>query len=74
MLYEVITNVFGVTKTWNNGGTGINWDTANNWSPSGVPAVGDDVVIPNSFKVDVTSAAVCNSLVIASGNKSYNFV
>ncbi|MBR0843457.1 DUF4347 domain-containing protein, partial [Bradyrhizobium liaoningense] len=41
------------TKTWTGGGTTIdpnsqNWNTAGNWSPSGVPAAGDDVIIGGS--------------------------
>jgi len=38
------TASFGVTRTWV-GGTSTNWNTASNWSPSGVPGQGDDVII-----------------------------
>ncbi len=34
----------GVTKTWD--GTNGNWNDANKWSPAGLPASGDDVIIP----------------------------
>ena len=40
------------TKTWAGGATG-NWNVAGNWSPSGVPVTGDDVVI-NTSGCDVT--------------------
>ncbi|MFI5182525.1 MAG: hypothetical protein ACHQPI_14160 [Thermoanaerobaculia bacterium] len=34
------------TKTWTGGGANANWTTALNWSPSGAPASGDDLVFP----------------------------
>jgi autotransporter-associated beta strand protein len=37
---------YAVTKTWN-GGSSTDWNTAANWSPNGVPASGDDVVMGN---------------------------
>ena len=40
------------TKTWAGGATG-NWNVSGNWSPSGVPVTGDDVVI-NTSGCDVT--------------------
>ena len=40
------------TKTWSGGATG-NWNVSGNWTPSGVPATGDDVVI-NTSGCDVT--------------------
>jgi len=40
------------TKTWDGGATG-NWNVSGNWSPSGVPATGDDVII-NTSGCDVT--------------------
>ena len=62
------------TKTWAGGATG-NWNVASNWSPSGVPATGDDVVI-NTSGCDVTldvhigggqTNTGLNSLTITSG-------
>ncbi len=35
----------GATKTWNNT-SGGSWGTASNWTPTGVPATDDDVIIP----------------------------
>jgi autotransporter-associated beta strand protein len=37
--------VAAVVKTWT-GALDGNWNTAGNWSPSGVPAAGDDLVFP----------------------------
>ena len=48
------------TKTWN-GSTGT-WATAASWSPSGVPAAADDVII-NAGSVTV-AAQTCGSLTI----------
>lgn len=62
------------TKTWSGGATGT-WNTASNWTPSGVPATGDDVVI-NTSGCDVTldvhigggqTNTGLNSLTITSG-------
>lgn len=35
---------FAATKTWTGGGSDGNWSTAANWSPSGAPANGDDLI------------------------------
>ena len=39
------SSAFAVTKTWT-GATSSAWSTASNWAPSGVPATGDDVIVP----------------------------
>lgn len=36
---------FAATKTWSYGGVNTNWSTAGNWTPSGAPVDGDDIVI-----------------------------
>ncbi len=58
------------TKVWN-GSAGTNWNTAANWGPCpGVPAITDNVVIPNLSNKPVVSgtpAAVCRSLTVNSG-------
>lgn len=43
-----VSSAFAVTKTWN-GSTSNAWSTASNWTPSGVPATGDDVIVPASL-------------------------
>jgi hypothetical protein len=40
--------VFAQTKTWT-GATDTDWNTDDNWSPSGVPGLANDVVIPGSL-------------------------
>ena len=32
----------GWGQTWDGGGDGVNWNSANNWNPNGVPAAGAD--------------------------------
>jgi len=62
-----VESATGVTKTWT-GGT--NWSWANNWSPSGIPSSGDNVIIPKGFSVTVDVAAACNSLTFTEGGTS----
>jgi hypothetical protein len=60
------------TKTWKGGGTTANpksgnWGTSANWSPAGVPAAGDHVVIDGSGAYTVTlngNTAALNALTI----------
>lgn len=76
LLYQVLL-VSAVTKTWvaAAGATDQSWGTATNWSPSGVPAATDDVVIAqvqSGTAVDVitlSATASCNSLTM--GDASY---
>lgn len=54
------------TKTWA-GGTSTDWATASNWSPSGVPAAGDDVIIGNfapGNQPTLSASTTINSLTI----------
>ncbi len=60
-------------KTWDGGGDGVNWSSANNWNPNGVPALGDAVTISNSGTLSVTVDGnySCNSLALTySGNNN----
>jgi autotransporter-associated beta strand protein len=41
-----ITPSFAATKTWTGAGADANWSTAANWSPSGAPGAGDDLIFP----------------------------
>ena len=45
LLFLIALNTNGATKTWNNT-SGGSWATGSNWTPSGVPATDDDVIIP----------------------------
>jgi hypothetical protein len=54
------------TKTWI-ATTAANWNSAANWSPSGIPATGDDVIFngaANGNCTIVTTAGACRSLVM----------
>jgi hypothetical protein len=54
----------GVKKSVTSG----NWNTANTWSPSGVPTAYEDVIIVNTHTVSINTNAVCNSLSIGQGS------
>src|SRR5437899_7761474 len=63
------------TKNWNGpGGTATpkngNWNKPANWSPSGVPGAGDDVVLGGSstYTVTLNVSATVNSLSITDGS------
>jgi len=64
-----VGSVSGATKTWD-GSSSNDWNTAANWTPSGVPTSLDDVIIPNRYNVTVNTAAVCASFTINTGNRS----
>lgn len=56
-------------KTWN-GTSGTNWNTAANWTPSGVPTATEGVLIPNTTNKPIVSGgatALACSLNIQSG-------
>jgi hypothetical protein len=52
-----------VTKTWA-GAAGADWSVAGNWSPSGVPAATDEVIINEGADVRVTASTTCRKLMI----------
>ena len=59
-------------KTWVGGtGTGLNWNTAANWSPSGIPTAGADVIFDTpgtiTFSTLPTANIAYNSLTISQG-------
>ncbi|MFZ4548397.1 MAG: GLUG motif-containing protein, partial [Bacteroidales bacterium] len=60
--------VESVSLTWD-GSTNTNWNTAANWTPEGVPAAADDVVIPNTVTnfPTLTAAGTCKNITIQSG-------
>lgn len=62
------TSVFAATKTWDGGGDGVNWNSANNWNTNGVPAAGDNAFIPAGFTVIVSANATINSIIFSSSN------
>jgi len=64
-----LSNLNAANKTWI-GASGGNWGTAGNWSPSGIPAAVDDVIIPTGYSVSVNVVASCASLTIQGGATS----
>jgi hypothetical protein len=56
-------------KTWN-GSQSAAWGTGDNWTPAGVPAAGDDVLIPGGtpFPCGISDAGrTCKNMVIGAG-------
>lgn len=55
------------TRNWLNPGTNGDWNDENNWSPSGVPGPGDDVVLGSSgssYTVTLSTAASVTSVTV----------
>jgi hypothetical protein len=50
--------------------TSGNWNTANTWTPNGVPTAGDNVTIANGHLVLINTNAVCNALTVGAGTGS----
>ena len=71
-------SVWAAAKTWDGGGDGVKWSSANNWNPNGVPANNDTVTIGSgSITVDVntknlTSLTISGGTVTASGTSTIN--
>jgi len=70
LLVVGVGSVSGVTKTWS-GGNG-NWNTPASWSPSGVPANTDDVVINSTGTVTLNVNAICNNFTLNAGTFRLN--
>ena len=49
-------------QTWDGGGDGVNWSSANNWSTDAVPISSGAVNIPNGFNVTVDGDFSCASV------------
>lgn len=56
LLILVQTTLLAVTKTYI--GTNGSWNTAGNWSPSGVPTAADEVIIPTQRTVNITGTTI----------------
>jgi hypothetical protein len=54
------------TKTWV-GPTGGNWSASGNWSPAGVPAAGDQVLIGGGRSVSLSSGATVAGITLTGG-------
>jgi hypothetical protein len=59
------------TKTWT--GSGL-WNTAGNWSPSGVPASGDDVVIGTTAHSPVLSGSTTVNTIAINGSDTLTLI
>ncbi|UGS23106.1 hypothetical protein [Flavobacterium channae] len=57
---ETIVTING-SKVWN-GSLNTDWDTANNWTPAGVPTASDCVVIPDTANDPIISGTNYNGL------------
>lgn len=63
-------HAFAASKTWTGGGSDRKWSTAGNWSPSGAPANGDDIIIGNDSNpadIEIDSSGVSVSSVTWTG-------
>jgi hypothetical protein len=65
-LFVVALSAMTMAATKTSAGTG-NWNTAGTWTPSGVPAAGDLVIIANTHIVTVNAAKTCAGVTINSG-------
>jgi hypothetical protein len=68
-------------KTWDGGGDGINWSSANNWAPNGVPLSTDNVIITRNGvrTINLNGNFSCASLTLdysgnTNGTISLNFL
>jgi len=67
----VSVSAFG-QKTWDGGGDGVNWNSANNWNPNGVPTNAQTVTIGDNINLTINTAAVCSTFTISSGGNPNN--
>jgi hypothetical protein len=45
-----------------------NWNSTNTWTPSGIPGLGDDIIIQGGYNVTVTTNTSVNSIIFGSYN------
>ena len=75
LLFSTGVSIAGI-KTWNGGtGTTLNWTTPGNWSPSGVPGAGDDIVFNTAgtltFTTMPTGTVSYGSIAIQNGTVTF---
>lgn len=63
LLFLVSENAFAVLKT----SIGAAWNASGNWSPSGIPIAGDDIVINTNMTSGPPAALTFSSLTVNSG-------
>lgn len=68
VLFITISMNLFAQKTWT-GASSTAWNTASNWSPSGVPSASDNVIIASAANQPqiMGTTGVCNAMVINSG-------
>lgn len=73
ILIVLFTSVCSVQaqKTWVGANNG-NWNLGSNWSPSGAPGAGDNVIISSSHNININTSATINRLTIT-GNAAVTF-
>jgi hypothetical protein len=77
-LITILTTITAdaAVKTWVGGASGhqTDWNTAANWSPSGVPGSADDVTLPagRAFYPSIAAAMVCHNLTLNGGSLVIN--
>jgi len=69
MLFGLTGNAYATNYTWTNSLFGLlvggNWNTASNWSPSGIPGAGDNVTITDAvlgYTITLTSNVTVASI------------
>ena len=68
ILLFTIASTEAATKNWT-GATSSEWNIASNWSPSGVPSSGDDVIIPvvANMPIIISGTVTIQKLTISAG-------
>ncbi len=71
--YTMVSTTYsaGTTKTWDgSAGNGL-WSTAANWTPEAVPVMGDEVIIPTGYTVNLNANSEATNVTI-NGNSVLN--
>ncbi len=56
--------ILPLTTTWDGGGDGVNWNSANNWNPNGVPATHSNVELTGANTITINVAATAYNVVL----------
>ncbi|WP_026711803.1 beta strand repeat-containing protein [Flavobacterium filum] len=71
IVFAISVNTAVAQKTWIGANNGA-WNTAGNWSPSGAPGAGDNVIINTTRNINVDVNSTINRLTIT-GNVTVSF-
>lgn len=75
LILSLSLTAYSATKTWTQNGSAKSWNTINAWSPSGVPAAGDHVIINGSGSATIlldANTANLGSLTMTAGNVQFS--